>query len=104
MVMVRNSAWHKNNLREIKHTLERYLAILAIIALGVGFFSGLKITRKAMVKSLDSYVSEQQMYDFRLLSTLGLTDEDVQHFSKQEGMTAEGAISIDFIAKSGKGR
>lgn len=102
MVMVRNSAWHKNNLREIKHTLERYLAILAIIALGVGFFSGLKITRKAMVKSLDSYVSEQQMYDFRLLSTLGLTDEDVQHFSKQEGMTAEGAISIDFIANLGR--
>ena len=41
MVMIRNSAWRKNNLREIKHTLERYLAIMAIIALGVGFFSGL---------------------------------------------------------------
>ncbi len=40
MVMMRKSAWYKNNLREIKHTLDRYLAIVAIIALGVGFFPG----------------------------------------------------------------
>src|SRR5690606_19098685 len=98
MVMVRITAWHKNNRREIKHTLERYLAILAIIALGVGFFSGLKITRTAMVNNLDTYVSEYQMYDFRLLSTLGLRDEDVQYFSQMEGVTAEGAVTKDFIA------
>lgn len=98
MVMIRRTAWHKNNRREIKHTLERYLAILAIIALGVGFFSGLKITRTAMVNNLDSYVSEFQMYDFRLLSTLGLKDEDVQYFSQMDGVTAKGAITKDFIA------
>jgi len=102
MVMVRRSAWHKNNIREIKHTLERYLAIVAIIALGVGFFSGLKITRSAMVKSLDTYVKDLQMYDFRLLSTLGFTSDDVKYFDEQEGMTAQGAVSIDFIADIGK--
>ncbi|HHW49057.1 MAG TPA: hypothetical protein GXX14_10645 [Clostridiaceae bacterium] len=101
MVKMLNSAWLKNNLREIKRTFERYLAIVAIIALGVGFFSGLRITRAAMVKSLDTYVSDLQMYDFRLLSTLGLTEEDVQYFSGQEGITAEGAISVDFIADIG---
>lgn len=101
MVMIRNSAWHKNNLREIKHTLERYLAIMAIIALGVGFFSGLKITRTAMVKNLDTYVFDQKMYDFRLLSTLGLTKEDVQYFKEQEDITAEGSISMDFVADIG---
>ncbi len=101
MVMGR-SAWHKNNIREIKHTLERYLAIVAIIALGVGFFSGLKITRSAMVKSLDTYVKDLQMYDFRLLSTLGFTSDDVKYFDEQEGMTAQGAVSVDFIADIGK--
>lgn len=98
MVMIRNSAWRKNNLREIKHTLERYLAIMAIIALGVGFFSGLKITRTAMVKSLDTYVLNQEMYDFRLLSTLGLTKEDLQYFSGLDDIRAQGSISMDFIA------
>lgn len=100
MVMVRKSAWRKNNLREIKHTLERYLAIMAIIALGVGFFSGLKITRSAMVNTLDTYVSNFGMYDFRLISTLGLTEDDVEYFSGLDGMTADGAITIDFIAET----
>lgn len=98
MVMIRSTAWHKNNRREIKHTLERYLAILAIIALGVGFFAGLKITRTAMVNNLDTYVSEFQMYDFRLLSTLGLTKDDVDYFSNMEGVTARGAVTMDLIA------
>lgn len=100
MVMVRRSAWRKNNLREIKHSLERYLAIMAIIALGVGFFSGLKITKAAMVKTLDTYVADKKMYDFRLLSTLGLTKDDEEYFNKQEGLTAEGAVTIDFIAET----
>ena len=101
MVMIRNSAWRKNNRREIRHTWERYIAILAIIALGTGFFAGLKITKTAMVKNLDNYVSEQQLYDYRLLSTLGLTREDVQYFAEQDGITAEGAVSLDFIADIG---
>ena len=37
MVMRGKSAWRKNNRREIKKTIERYLAIFAIIALGTGF-------------------------------------------------------------------
>lgn len=98
MVMRLNSAWNKNNNREIKHTWERYIAIMAIIILGVGFFSGLKVTKTAMVKNLDVYAREQQMFDYRLLSTLGITKEDVQYFDGQEGITAEGAISLDIIA------
>ena len=101
MVMIRNTAWHKNNIREIKNTLERYLAIMLIIVLGVGFYSGLKITRTAMVKNLDAYVYDHQMYDFRLVSILGLTEDDVEFFSKQKDIIAEGTISVDFIADMG---
>ena len=43
----------RTTLREIKASLGRYLAILAIVALGVGFFSGVKITKEAMVYTLD---------------------------------------------------
>ncbi|HBN85309.1 MAG TPA: hypothetical protein DDZ89_15870 [Clostridiales bacterium] len=98
----RNTAWRKNNYREIKKSLERYIAILAIIALGVGFFSGLIITRPSMVKTLDSYTSELQMADYRLISTLGLTQEDVEYFSQREEVVAEGAVSFDFIADIGR--
>ena len=42
-------ALQKSSLREIRKSLGRYLAILAIVALGVGFFCGLRIGRAAMV-------------------------------------------------------
>ena len=43
--MVMGSAWRKNNLRELRRSLGRWLAILAIIALGIGFFAGLNRQR-----------------------------------------------------------
>lgn len=98
MVMARNSAWRKNNRREIKHTIERYLAIMAIIALGTGFYSGLKITKSAMVNSMSSYLENQHMYDYRLLSTLGLTKEDEEYFSNMSKINAQGSVSMDFLA------
>ncbi len=101
MVMKHSSAWHKNNSREIKLTLERYIAILVIIALGTGFFSGLRITKSAMVETFNNYVAKYQMYDYRLISTLGLTKEDVEYFSSQDGTVAKGAVSVDFIADHG---
>lgn len=98
MVMM-NSAWKKNNRREIQHTLGRYIAILIIIALGVGFFSGLKITKEAMIQTGDTYIKESQMYDYRLLSTLGFTGEDVAYISKLDNVrNAEGAVAADFFA------
>lgn len=96
--MKNRSAWRKNNRREVKHTWERYIAIMAIIALGVGFFAGLKVTKTAMVSNLNHYVEEHQMYDLRLISTYGLTKEDVLFFNEQEEMVAEGTVSADFIA------
>ena len=40
-----NTPWSKHKRREIQRSLGRYLAMLVIVALGVGFFSGLKVTR-----------------------------------------------------------
>lgn len=97
-MVMRNSAWSKNNRREIRHTLGRYLALLVIIALGVGFFSGLKITRQAMLQTGDAFIKATKMYDYRLLSTLGFTTEDVDYISDLKGVTnAQGAINADFI-------
>ena len=75
--MVMGSAWRKNNLRELRRSLGRWLAILAIIALGIGFFAGLKASKPAMLLTAEDYLGETGFYDFRLISTLGLTQEDV---------------------------
>ena len=64
----------KLTLREIRRSLGRFLAIAAIVALGVGFFCGLRLTKTAMVRTLDAYAEAQQMYDFRLVSTIGFDE------------------------------
>jgi len=97
--MVRvNSAWSKNNRRELKHTMARFLAIFAIIALGVGFFSGLKICRPAMVNIGSAFVDDSEFYDYQLLSTLGLTEEDREYFARMDGVLAvEGSMTVDLL-------
>ena len=88
----------KTVLRTIRKTIGRYLAILSIIALGVGFFAGLRVTEEAMVSTLDNYLDELHFYDLKLVSTLGLTDEDVSAFSTLDGVAvAEGSVSADLI-------
>ena len=73
--MVTGSAWRKNNRRELRHSLGRFLAIVAIVALGVGFFAGLKVAQPAMLRTGSQYVQKTELFDYRLVSTLGLTQE-----------------------------
>ncbi|MDO4396585.1 MAG: hypothetical protein Q4C51_07390, partial [Clostridia bacterium] len=68
----------KSTFREIRSSLGRYIAILAIVALGVGFFSGLKVTQEAMVKTTDKYLDAHNMFDYKLVSTLGFEDQDIK--------------------------
>lgn len=92
------SAMKKTSLREIKSTFGRFFAIMAIIALGVGFFTGVRITTPAMVNTVNIFLEDNQFYDYRLLSTLGWNDDDVEFFSSQPDVRyAEGAYSLDVI-------
>lgn len=87
-------------LRSIKASLGRYLAILSIVALGVGFFAGLKSSQPAMLTTADEYMREQHMYDFQLISTLGLREKDVSSFKSFPGVkAAEGACFADAMAE-----
>lgn len=80
----------------------RYLAILLIVMLSVGFFSGLKITRDAMAKTGGDYLTEQHFYDYRLISTLGFTEDDVQAFSEASDVqAAEGSFQADALLTTG---
>lgn len=88
----------KSTLREIKGSLGRWAAILAIIALGVGFFSGLKACKSAFLETGNEYLSQHNFFDYELISTLGLEDEDVENISAVDGVRlAEGSYSADVL-------
>ena len=84
--------------REIRSSLGRYLAIFAIIALGAGLFVGLRLSRPDFLETYNNYTNKTNFYDFRLVSTLGLTDEDLAEAKKMDGVKlAEGAVGADFL-------
>ncbi len=88
----------KTTIREIKASLGRYLAIFAIVMLGVGFFAGLKATKPAMIATVDDYLRRQDFFDFKLLSTIGFGKEDTKElFGMSEVGQAEGAVSADVL-------
>ena len=94
----------RNTIREIKNSLGRYIAILAIIALGVGFFSGLKVTKTAMIDTADDYISKSNLFDYKLISTLGFDSEAVISFKHLDGVKdVIGSNSIDVLYTSKEG-
>lgn len=94
----------KTTIREIKGSLGRYMAILAIVMLGVGLFTGLKATTPAMIVTENEYLAEQDFFDFRLLSTVGFDPEDVEELKELgEIANAEGAVMADALCSFGEG-
>ncbi|MDE7132652.1 MAG: FtsX-like permease family protein [Lachnospiraceae bacterium] len=97
-----SSGMVKTTIREIKASFGRYLAILAIVMLGVGLFAGLKITKPAMITTQNAYLREQNFFDFRLLSTIGFTDDDLEKLSHMDEVAdIEGTISLDALCAIG---
>lgn len=91
-------------IRTIRSGFGRFLSILCIVTLGVGLFTGLKCSKPALVATADRYMQTQNMYDFRLLSTLGIEDKDVEAFKNEEFTAcAEGAYSVHAFADAGDG-
>lgn len=87
--------------RSIRSFFGRYVAILLIVALSVGFYAGLKVTKLAMGNTCEKYLSSQNLYDYYLISTLGFTEDDVKAFLQQEEVSeAEGGIRIDALLAS----
>lgn len=94
----------KTTFREIKSSFGRYMAILLIIALGVGFYSGLKVSYESMVYSADRYFENNNFYDYQLLSTLGFDEDTEEVLATQDGvLAAEGIKSADIIIRKEDG-
>ena len=94
----------KTSIREVKGSFGRYVAILAIVALGVGFFSGLKVSKTAMLTTGEEYLEAHAFHHFRAISTLGFTSEDVRILEEKEEIEiARGAYFADVIYQNQAG-
>ena len=103
MVMSK-SAMRKNLTQSIKKSLGRYIAIVAIIALGAGLFMGLLMTKQDMVATGQRYMDRQNMFDLRLMSDYGWSEDSLEAVSKLEGIQdAEGVAYLDVLAAVGTG-
>ncbi|MBQ9609375.1 MAG: FtsX-like permease family protein [Lachnospiraceae bacterium] len=92
------SMMKRTTFREIKGSFGRFFAIFAIIALGVGFFSGVRITTPAMVNTIDDFLKDKQLFDYRLVSTLAWEDKDIEEFRALPDVRyVEGSYSYDVL-------
>ena len=77
-------AYTKDIVQTIKKQKKRFFAIMTICALGVCMLSGLKASCVDLRYSADQFFDEQNMFDISIVSTLGITEEDINVLSKLE--------------------
>ncbi len=100
---MKKNVTRKNLFRTIKDSLGRYVAIVAIIALGASIFVGLLITKSDMVATGQKFMNQQNMFDLRLLNTYGWTQTEVDAVAQMSGVEkAEGMISMDVLIQQEK--
>jgi len=99
------NALFTDTLRRIKKTRGRFFAIMAIIAIGCGFFAGVKVTSPDMKHTADLYYKENNLMDIRLVSTFGFTDEEIQAIARTDSEISGicGGYSSDMFIKMDDG-
>lgn len=89
-------AYSKDIIRSIVKGKKRFFALMLITALGVCMFCGIKAGCDDLRYSADVFFDEQNLYDISIVSTLGLTDDDIRAVAGMEGVEAvEGTYSED---------
>lgn len=72
------------SLKKIKNSFKRFLSLAVLSFLGVTVFVGIKMTNPDMMQSIDTYFDSQNAYDIKVISTLGLTDKDIEYIKQQD--------------------
>ena len=96
---MRYKAIWKDTFRELSHSIMRFLAILIIIFLGVGFYVGISATSPNMLRTADNYFSDHRLMDYQVLSTYGLTSEDLEDLNNLPGYTVQSHYANDFVVE-----
>ena len=88
----------KESVVSVKKNFKRFLSILLIVLLGVGFFAGIKATSPDMKNTIDKYYRDTNFMDFNLISTWGIKDNDLEKL-KGSGYDIQGNYEFDAIVK-----
>lgn len=96
------SALRKNAFTEIFKTKSRFLSIFTIVAIGIAFFAGVKNTAPDMKDSADSYYKNANLAHYRLISTLGFTQDDIGALESLNGITVYPGYFADVLIKNGE--
>lgn len=100
---MKKKALAKDFYMEIRRSLGRFLSIFFIVAIGVAFFSGIRASEPDMRYSGDAYFDEKNLMDIEVISTLGLTDDDIEAVRAVDGIAdAEGGYSVDALCTEGE--
>lgn len=97
---MKKTALFKDIQREIKKSMGRFISIFAIVAIGVAFFAGVKASVPIMKNSADSYFDDYNLMDIKVMSTMGMTKEDVEALREIDGV--EGiypSYTLDTLSK-----
>ena len=87
---------------EIRKSMGRFLSIFFIVAIGCAFFAGIRSSEPDMRYSGDAYFDRKNLMDLQVISTMGLTDEDVEAIEKLDGIEkAEAGYSVDALCTEG---
>ncbi len=88
------------SIREIKSSFKRFISLLIMSLLGVATFVGIKMSAPDMIKSLDKYYDNTNTYDIKVISTLGLTHNDLSEIKKIKNVKdIYGVYSKDVLSK-----
>lgn len=81
-------AFQRDFFREIGRNKGRFFSVMFIVMLGAAFFSGIRSAKNDMHVSADSYYDRVNFMDIRVVSTLGLTEDDLEDMRNTEGVAA----------------
>ena len=94
--------FNKNIAKEFKTSFGRFIAIMAIIALGVGFLIGVTQATPDMKNTMDHYLVENEAYDVDVKGTFGLTQADIDAIAALDGVdSVMPVISTDAVVTAG---
>ena len=102
---MKKKALRKDFYMEIRRSMGRFLSIFFIVAIGCAFFSGIRSSEPDMRYSGDAYFDKKNLRDSQVISTRGLTDDDLKAVENVDGIAnAEGGYSVDVLCTEGENK
>ena len=100
---MKKRALRKDFFMEIRKSLNRFISIFFIVALGVAFYSGIQASAPDMRYTGDAFYDERDTMDLKVISTLGITDKDVEALKALDGIAGvEPGYMLDAMTGSGE--